>query len=706
MYHPTVIAANVKKLEDQFSYSPKEYSIPEIIQWTARLAKTTDSEGKPRVWTRDEQQFIINELILCKASFKYWAERYAFINKGGNEVDRAFPLYDSQELLLTRLAELELEAFNGEREDGILVNILKARQMGFSTLAELLIAHRATTQNNIFGLIASDVPRSSAHLFDMFERVIERLPWYLRPEVKEHVKNDEMLFDGGSHIYVGAGKSTRGTTGERGQLGRSMTVSCLHLSELSTWEDTKQIDSALMPIIPRHPRTLALFESTAKGRNNWWHEAWKLSVKGVGRPVPIFVPWFAEPNKYRSKAPIDWSPSIVTTTHAKRCEEIAPRWLNKSVSLTRDQLYWYESIRATFEAKGSLKDFLEEYAADPEECFQFSGRSIFSTETIQRISETRKLIKILLEIAPSVEIQKRQFDLGINDLVNIPPGYGLRALSPKEYASVMAEQDINYLFDYLMIWEAPRKDKLYIMSVDVSEGIGQDRSVIDITRIGDIYEGDEQVAQFVSDQTDPIDLASVADLVGRLYKGSDEQEALAAVEANNHGLATLSEMQRHLGYSNFFIWRYEDKADESRQQSASIGWYTTQRSRRLIITRYVKKVRTVDPVTGEPDYKINSPITVEELRDFQTETTISEAEADPRNPEAHDDCIMCGAIGVHVAQTLHYEHGEPLDERRRRMTEEKRRKESISKVHSMRRDFINTDCTSEEQQDYQGSDYE
>ena len=692
MYHPTVINASLRKLEEQYKYSPKEYSIPEVISWTKRLAKREDE--KQRVYTQEEQRFIINELMLTKASFQYWAERYAYINKGGIEVDRAYPLYDSQKLLIDKLAQIELECFNGEREDGILINILKARQMGFSTIAELLIAHRATTQNNIFGLIASDVPRSSAHLFDMFERVVDRLPWFLKPEVKEHVKNDEMLFDGGSHIYVGAGKSTRGTTGERGQLGRSMTVSCLHLSELSTWEDTKQIDSALMPIVPKHPRTLAFFESTAKGRNNWWHQAWNLSVKGVGRITPVFFPWFAEPNKYRSKTPVNWEPSEKTLLHAKRCEDIGPRWLGKKVDLTREQLYWYESTRQTFEEKGALKDFLEEYAADPEECFQFSGRSIFTVETIERIDTTKKPIKHLLEVASSMDIQQRHFDISAGtDIVNIPPGYGLRPLKGVEAAYILAQPDTESKFNHLMIWEAPRRDQLYIMSVDVSEGIGQDRSVIDITRVATIQEPDEQVAQWVSDSTDPIDLAAVADAIGRLYKGSDGQEALAAVEANNHGLATLSEMQRHLGYTNFFIWRYEDKADESRQQSNSIGWYTTRRTRPIIITRYVKKVRTVDPETQLPDYKINSPITIEELRDFQTSTTIAEAEA---AIGANDDAIMTGAIGVHVAQTLHYEHGEPLDERRRRLSEEKRRKTILSEARQMRRDYINTDVTSDE----------
>jgi hypothetical protein len=270
--------------------------------------------------------------------------------------------------------------------------------------------------------------------------------------------------------------------------------------------------------------------------------------------------------------------------------------------------------------------------------------------------------------------------------LQVPAGYGF------QFTQVVKHPDD--LYDRLLIWEPPRRDQLYVMSVDVGDGIGQDRSVVDITRVGTVKEPDEQVAQWVSAWTDPLGLAPIVDAIGRFYQGSDGQEAMAAIECNNHGLVTQSELQRHLGYNNMFVWEYLDTADPDKAKSTRIGWWTTVRTRPLILARYLKKLKAVDKHTGRPDYLVNSPLTIQELRTFRTLGGIREAEADPADSNAHDDCIMCGAIGVHVSSTLQYSAGEPVDMARRRLQEEKAR-QAVADAGAGR-DFINTDCTADE----------
>lgn len=269
-----------------------------------------------------------------------------------------------------------------------------------------------------------------------------------------------------------------------------------------------------------------------------------------------------------------------------------------------------------------------------------------------------------------------------------PAGYGFRSLPCRSFP--------EDLYDRLLIWEAPRRDQLYVCSADVGDGIGQDRSVVDVTRVGTVKEPDEQVAQFVSAWTDPMELARVCDAIGRFYQGSDDQEALMAVECNNHGLVTQNELQQHLGYNNFFIWQYLDAASPEKAFSTKIGWWTTPRTRPLILARYLKSLKTIDEVTGFPDYRINSPLTLEELRSFQTLDGIREAEADPTDPDAHDDCIMSGAIGVHVSATMQYEGGEPIADARRRLADQRRRQEEKDTRQGEARDYQNQDFSAEE----------
>lgn len=276
--------------------------------------------------------------------------------------------------------------------------------------------------------------------------------------------------------------------------------------------------------------------------------------------------------------------------------------------------------------------------------------------------------------------------------LEIPPGYRFAAVHPSLWG------DREELLGKLLIWEPPRPDQLYVLSADVSDGIGLDRSVCDVTRVGTLAEPEEQVAQYVSATIDPVDFAHVLDMAGRLYRGSDGLEAVAAIECNNHGLATQSELQRHLGYDNFFIWQYEDAADPRRRQSARIGWYTTVRTRPIILVRYVKKVKTVDPNTGKPDYIINSPFTLEELRDFQIPPggQLYQAEADPTAEDAHDDTIMTGAIGLHVCQTMQFETQEPVGDARKRKEEERARQQAHAEKLGRKRDWNNTDASVDE----------
>jgi len=181
-----------------------------------------------------------------------------------------------------------------------------------------------------------------------------------------------------------------------------------HLSELSTWEDTGQIDASLMPTMHRQPRLLAIFESTAKGRNNYWHNEWLTAMAGKSRFTPLFVPWYADKSQYRMRPPLDWTPSKTTTEHALHCERTGERWIKGKVELSRDQLYWYEFTRENYESKDMLSDFFEEYAADPESAFQFSGRSIFSTKVLERIQLGMRPVVAVLDVGPMREIQREK----------------------------------------------------------------------------------------------------------------------------------------------------------------------------------------------------------------------------------------------------------------------------------------------------------
>src|SRR5690242_16114480 len=114
--------------------------------------------------------------------------------------------------------------------------------------------------------------------------------------------------------------------------------------------------------------------------------------------------------------------------------------------------------------------------------------------------------------------------------------------------------EVNPTYDYdwwngrLIMWDAPERSANYAIGVDVAEGVGRDRSVIEVVRIGDIKRPDEQVAEFASDYHDPIDLAPVVAELGRFYSGADGLEAIVIVEANGLGDGVILALNTHLEY--------------------------------------------------------------------------------------------------------------------------------------------------------------
>ena len=272
----------------------------------------------------------------------------------------------------------------------------------------------------------------------------------------------------------------------------------------------------------------------------------------------------------------------------------------------------------------------------------------------------------------------------------VVPGYGMRVLRSADRQSLIEASPDGLIYDNLQVWEPPRKGHLYVISVDVSNGMGLDNSVIDVTRVGTLREPDEQVAQFVTSRIEPDDLSYYIDPVGRLYTGRDGLPALVAIECNGLGLGTQSELQKHLGYPNLFIWQVLDTIHQADAYTRRYGWWTSNRSRPLILGRYYHAVKTVDPRTGWPDYRVNSPHTLREWATFVSPGPIWMGEA---AEGAHDDCVMAGAIGVHVAATLQESYRETTADARKRLAEESARIDERRKIGQSGLSAQNTDVT-------------
>lgn len=273
--------------------------------------------------------------------------------------------------------------------------------------------------------------------------------------------------------------------------------------------------------------------------------------------------------------------------------------------------------------------------------------------------------------------------------VFLPKGYGFRAVSPAELL------ERNSLLDTCLIFEAPRRrgQYQYVIGADIGDGLGQDRTAIEVLRRGTIDEPAEQVAEYCSDTVAPAAVAYILQALGQYYRDSDGVEAKIAVEYTHHGLSTIDTLHLHLQYPNQYVWEYFDAIEPEQRFGTMYGWHTTPRTRPVLVDKFRTALLTLDPITGLPDLITHSPGLHDELKDFQTAGALWEAAA---ARGAHDDRIMAAAIAYVVSWRMQAGESEPLEDRRRRRSEQQAALEAARDAEVRRIDHRNTPTLSEE----------
>ena len=254
--------------------------------------------------------------------------------------------------------------------------ILKARQLGFSTLTEGLIFHACATRKNVNALIVAHREDATANLFRMSKLFYDELPAPVKPMLRAS-NAQELVFENPSKLRsereARPGLRSRircATAGGRG-IGRSDTLQCVHLSEYAFWPDgadgKASTIAGILQAVPSLPGTMVVIESTANGFEDF-KERWDAAVAGENDFEPVFFAWFENPDYSMPVVPgTEWTP-----------EE---RDLKAAYQLTDEQLQWRRWCIAN-NCGGSLDMFRQEYPASPGEAFLHSGTGVFDNEQI------------------------------------------------------------------------------------------------------------------------------------------------------------------------------------------------------------------------------------------------------------------------------------------------------------------------------------
>lgn len=478
--------------------------------------------------------------------------------------------------------------------------ILKARQMGFSTLTEAILFKETATKHNVTSGIIAHEARATNNLFNMSKLYYDNLPEAIKPKIVNR-NAQEIIFNTKDNKGLNS-RITCMTASE--SAGRSGTYNFLHLSEYAFWEvDKKEAYISLMQAVPNNPESMVVIESTANGFEDF-KELWDKAVNNESDFIPIFIGW-NELEEYQMPYT-----GFELDDEEKRIKAI--------FNLTNEQLEWRRwCIRNN--CGGDIKKFKQEYPISPEEAFLNTGNCVFDTEVINnRLQEINK------------PIRTGYFTYEYDDT---KPKYG--ALNPyngqpyKEYkiSNIKWQEDEK---GYIKIYEMPNTPEIvkYAIGGDTA-GEGSDYFTAHVINAKTL----KQCAVFKK-QLDPDLYAKQMYCLGMYYN-----KALIGIE-NNFDKFPVRELSR-LGYQNQYIRKQEEKI--SQKTYKEYGFRTDLKTRPAIISYLKQFVR-------EQSESINDRETLNEMLQFIT----NEAGRPEAQQGAHDDLVMGLAIALRIVQDVTY----------------------------------------------------
>lgn len=467
-------------------------------------------------------------------------------DKNGDEIP--FILNDDQVDLYKTMCEQAL------RKEPIRINILKARQKGFSTFIAGVIFVCTIFQPGKKAAIVADVSDHARELFHKYQFFFDKLPKEMQlDKIASNARELVVRHKNGSRSSIRVL-----VQGEAS--GRGSTYQYLHLSECAFWDDLqKTLTSLLQTVSNTNVNSMVFLETTANGVNDY-KVRWDNDVTGNTRYIAKFYAWFTTKD-YRNKYLRDYD---------------KPTWLldyQQKYSLDEEQALWFYDEWQ--ELQQDLDFLRQEYPSNPVEAFITTGNSVFNVELLlERKAEILK--EKPLKRGEFVYEKKTSLDGGQITLSNI------RWLESRNGS--------------IKIYEEPNPTRPYVVSNDPAMG-GEDYFS---TQVFDNYSC-KQVAVYHKNRCDADDCAFQMYCLAKYYN-----DAMITGETNT--TSYLLQVCYKCGHR--FIYQDQDVEDLGTRYANKFGYKTKQNNRQYMITLFAQAFRD-DPKIIR-DYE-----TICEMENFQ-----------------------------------------------------------------------------------------
>lgn len=577
--------------------------------------------------------------------FEFFAFQYETIEDGDTAEDRPFRLKRSQRTLLGILENMRLANVP------IRVIILKARQMGLSTITQLyMLWIQCVHRKNWHSVICAHVKDSATNIRAMYDKVIENIlpvggsEFTLAPF--KSTQNIKVVPERGCRITIGSAEKPESVRGQNPKLA--------HFSEVAFYPDTTrrgaaQLIGSVIGSMKRLPLTMIVYESTANGVGDYFHTQWEKAKKGETAFEPVFLAWYyderySEPlgETYYNHCGKRVGGDLATFVRSMSEHELA--LFASHPQCTLENLNWYRGKSSEMSGVELMK---QEYPSDDIEAFQDSGLPAFRAEHAEALrGDCREPSAIGTLVADGLAAAAKTDPSRHKAILR-----NIRFAGDPEYLPDSGSGDPRSrerrMKDKLKIWEFPDSRPCtanrYVVVFDPQKGISE-KADFGVIAVFDRYPmacgGKPEIVAEWRGQVDKDITIWIAAQVACYYN-----RALLVVESNTYD----SEYREN---DTEFI--FDTLADHysnlySRTPAGNIkdgfpvryGFNTNRSTKPMIIANYVAMLR-------EKGYVERHAAAIDEARVYEQKPNGSFGAKEGR----HDDILMTRMIGCYICYDL------------------------------------------------------
>jgi hypothetical protein len=579
----------------------------------------------------DEQQ----EYIKCALDVHYFVEKYCKVKREDGSIGN---------ILLRDYQKEILDNFVNSR-----FNILMAsRQVGKTISSAIFMLHKILFDNDKNIMIVANKGDTAVEIVDKIKSIYSLLPFFLKPGIKTW-NQKSLTFENGCRIKTSARTKTPAI---------GFTIDVLYLDEFAHIPSNiiEPYYTAAFPTTAAVQNSKIIITSTPNGMN-LFHKLLTDAERPEGDTLKnnykaMRVYWYQVPGRFITYIRINHHNLYEYGLNKEDIfEQCFQRWghltkveMGYNSDLQKDVIYVYNNEKCSdgdvknsfivdskgmeipIRALGEITTWKEEAIKD------IGGEDAFNQEYgLRFINASKSLLNESI----------------IDDLLKNKRLYEWEEIDEFERKIKFSYKDLKWVQDDDLFFPLKRKEYKCVISVDISEGLGQDYSVINIFRVNnkpkeiieiqragykslvDFFRLD-QIAIFRSN------LCSVKQLAEFLYilvfDYLNPENVKIVLELNNYGNTLLAEMPHVFDgkndYGSSVFVRYKHRVDSNEEK---VGLKVGE-NKNLLVKDY-------QDLMMSKGFFINNEDTIREITTFVKHTTTA-GNIRYAADVGHDDCVM------------------------------------------------------------------